>query len=91
MAMLTKLPEQVMQNPLVVQSMLLSLLHMLSEFIAIQPITDRTLLRSLMGAVETFCKWPLPYCVAAHNALQLLATELQLWLDILIVDVVGEN
>lgn len=73
---MVSLPQQMKMNPKVAETTLLSLLHMLRNFMSLAPVTDRAFLLKSIQTVQQFYLWPCPYGNVARDTLVLLQREL---------------
>lgn len=72
----SSLPQQMKMHPVVAETTLLALLHMLRSFMAMGPVTDREFLKRIMPRIQQFYLWPCPYGNVAREILQILHNEI---------------
>lgn len=70
------LTQQLKAKPILAQSTLMALLHILRELMMLRPITDTTFIKRVLHVAQTFYLWPLPYGRVAKEILHLLQWEL---------------
>jgi hypothetical protein len=69
------LPQQLRTLPYVARTTFLALVHMLQEFITIRPVLHIEFLKSMYEVLETYTRWPVPYCDVANQCRSFLRTE----------------
>ena len=69
------LPQQLRTLPHMARSTFLALVHMLQEFIAMRPVLHIEFLKSLYDSLETYTRWPAPYCNVANECRRFIRTE----------------